>query len=102
MARDEFDPARGRDDAPELRESADHRLDCAEIRRGARLVDLARAELAAGRDVITFPGGDLDAGRPFHLPRVVRFGNRRGYAKLALEAGVPIVPSPPSAATSRI
>jgi len=47
---------------------------------------------AAGRKVLVYPGGDLDAMRPFrHRHRVV-FGNRRGYIRLALRAGVPIVP----------
>jgi 1-acyl-sn-glycerol-3-phosphate acyltransferase len=61
---------------------------------GARLAsyETGRAELTGGHDVVTFPGGDLDAGRPFYQPRVVRFGDRRGYVKLALETGVPIVP----------
>jgi 1-acyl-sn-glycerol-3-phosphate acyltransferase len=48
--------------------------------------------LAAGRDVLVFPGGDLDACRPFYKPRAVHFGKRRGYIKVALQAGVPIVP----------
>jgi 1-acyl-sn-glycerol-3-phosphate acyltransferase len=50
------------------------------------------AALRAGHDVIVFPGGDLDACRPFYQPREVFFGERRGYIRLALEAGVPIVP----------
>lgn len=52
----------------------------------------ARRALGMGHDVIVFPGGDLDACRPFYQPRRVFFGKRRGYAKLALAAGVPIVP----------
>src|SRR5262249_8235313 len=35
---------------------------------------------------------DLDACCPFYQPRRVFFGPRRGYVKLALEAGVPVVP----------
>ncbi len=44
------------------------------------------------RDVIVFPGGDLDAWRPYGRRYEVEFGGHTGYAKLALEACVPIVP----------
>jgi 1-acyl-sn-glycerol-3-phosphate acyltransferase len=54
--------------------------------------DVARACLAAGRDTLVFPGGDIDSFRPFYQTRRVNFGNRRGYIKLALEMKVPIVP----------
>lgn len=48
--------------------------------------------LAAGHKVLVYPGGDLDAMRPYrHRERVV-FGERRGYLRLALDADVPIVP----------
>jgi 1-acyl-sn-glycerol-3-phosphate acyltransferase len=48
--------------------------------------------LAAGHKVLVYPGGDLDAVRPFrHRHRIV-FGGRRGYARIAIRAGVPIVP----------
>ena len=52
----------------------------------------AHAALDAGHDVLCYPGGDYDSGRPFHAAREVRFNERRGYARLALERGVPIVP----------
>lgn len=52
----------------------------------------AQAALNAGHDVVVFPGGDLDACRPFYEPREVHFGKRRGYIHVALRAGVPIVP----------
>ncbi len=46
----------------------------------------------AGRKVLVYPSGDLDAMRPYrHRERVV-FGNRRGYIRLALRGRVPIVP----------
>jgi 1-acyl-sn-glycerol-3-phosphate acyltransferase len=51
-----------------------------------------RDVLTAGRDLLVFPGGDVDSFRPFYRPRDVVFGNRRGYARLALETGVPVVP----------
>ncbi len=47
---------------------------------------------AHGGKVLVYPGGDLDAWRPYrHRNRIV-FGDRRGYIRLALRAGVPIVP----------
>jgi len=52
----------------------------------------ALSALRRGHDVVSFPGGDLDACRPFHEGRRVIFGDRRGYIRLALETGVPIVP----------
>jgi 1-acyl-sn-glycerol-3-phosphate acyltransferase len=54
--------------------------------------DAGRAALEAGLDLVTYPGGNLDSCRPFHEHRKVVFGKRRGYIKLALAAGVPIVP----------
>lgn len=48
--------------------------------------------LADGRKVLVYPGGDYDAMRPYrHRNRVV-FGPRRGYIRLALRGGVPIIP----------
>jgi 1-acyl-sn-glycerol-3-phosphate acyltransferase len=52
----------------------------------------AKEAFARGHDVICFPGGDLDATRPFYEARRVHFGKRRGYVRLALEQNVPIVP----------
>lgn len=52
----------------------------------------AHALLSAGRKVLVYPGGDLDAMRPFHLRDRIVFGPRRGYIRLALRTGVPIVP----------
>ncbi len=47
---------------------------------------------SAGKKAIVYPGGDLDASRPFrHRDRVV-FGGRTGYIRLALTENVPIVP----------
>lgn len=48
--------------------------------------------LAAGHYVLVMPGGDLDAGKDFAHRNDIVFGGRTGYAKVALEAGVPIVP----------
>ncbi len=44
------------------------------------------------RDLMVMPGGDVDTWRPYSKRYEVRFGGRTGYARLALEARVPIVP----------
>jgi 1-acyl-sn-glycerol-3-phosphate acyltransferase len=54
--------------------------------------EAARAAFARGHDALVYPGGDIDAYRGVHRPRDVVFGNRRGYVRLALEMGVPVVP----------
>lgn len=54
--------------------------------------EAARSLLAAGHKVMVYPGGDLDALRPWSQRNVVRFGGRRGFVRTALLAGVPIVP----------
>ncbi|MEI8257254.1 MAG: 1-acyl-sn-glycerol-3-phosphate acyltransferase, partial [Deltaproteobacteria bacterium] len=52
----------------------------------------ARGVFSRGNKALVYPGGDYDAMRPFrHRNRVV-FGGRRGYIRLALREGVPIVP----------
>ncbi|MDI6797840.1 MAG: lysophospholipid acyltransferase family protein [Desulfatibacillaceae bacterium] len=48
--------------------------------------------LARGHKVITYPGGGEDAFRPFRHRNKIVFCQRTGYIRLALEAGVPIVP----------
>lgn len=58
--------------------------------RGRRA--LAEELLLQGRRLLVYPGGELDSMRPSrHRDRVV-FGRRRGYLKLAIRAGVPLVP----------
>ena len=47
---------------------------------------------ARGDRLLVYPGGDLDAMRPFSRRNEVVFGQRRGYIRLALTHGVPIVP----------
>jgi 1-acyl-sn-glycerol-3-phosphate acyltransferase len=44
------------------------------------------------RDLMVMPGGDLDTWRPYSQRYTVRFGGRTGYARLALQARVPIIP----------
>jgi 1-acyl-sn-glycerol-3-phosphate acyltransferase len=48
--------------------------------------------LTAGEDVALYPGGDLDALRPWWKRDEVIFGGRKGWIRMALEAQVPIVP----------
>ena len=52
----------------------------------------AHRVFAAGRKVLVYPGGDLDAFRPSRDRGRVVFGPRRGYVRLALSEGVPIIP----------
>ncbi|MBT8466947.1 MAG: glycerol acyltransferase [Myxococcales bacterium] len=52
----------------------------------------ALAGLSDGHYVLVMPGGDLDAMKSFFHRNEVVFGGRKGFAKLALEAKVPIVP----------
>jgi 1-acyl-sn-glycerol-3-phosphate acyltransferase len=54
--------------------------------------DNARALLARGATVLVYPGGDIDAFKPFAARHRVEFGERLGFVRTALEAGVPIVP----------
>lgn len=52
----------------------------------------AHAILEAGAKLLVYPGGDIDSMRPWHRRHRVVFGARRGYMKLALREGVPVVP----------
>ena len=52
----------------------------------------ARRAFAAGRRVLVYPGGDLEAMRPYRDRDRIVFGGRRGYIRLALRSGVPVVP----------
>jgi 1-acyl-sn-glycerol-3-phosphate acyltransferase len=54
--------------------------------------DAARDALEAGHYLLVMPGGDLDAFKSFRHRNEVVFGNRTGFARTALEAGVPIQP----------
>jgi len=48
--------------------------------------------LAGGSKVLVYPGGDIEALRPYRDRDRIIFDNRRGYIRLALSAGVPIYP----------
>lgn len=48
--------------------------------------------LDRGAAVLVFPGGDVDACKPFSERYRISFGDRRGFLRLAIRRGVPIVP----------
>jgi 1-acyl-sn-glycerol-3-phosphate acyltransferase len=52
----------------------------------------ARAAFARGAAVLVYPGGDWEAHRPSWQGHRVEFAGREGFVRLALAAGVPIVP----------
>jgi len=52
----------------------------------------AEAALARGACVLVYPGGDLEACRPWTMRNRVDFGGRKGFVRLALRSGVPVVP----------
>ncbi len=52
----------------------------------------ARAALARGDLVLVYPGGDVDTFRPFRDRGRIDLAGRVGFVKLALRAGVPVVP----------
>ena len=53
---------------------------------GTRLLD-------SGQLAACMPGGGLEASRSWRLKRTLRWGNHRGYARLAVRANVPIIPT---------
>jgi 1-acyl-sn-glycerol-3-phosphate acyltransferase len=54
--------------------------------------DSITAALAAGRDVALWPGGERDSLRPWTQRDDAVLAGRRGFVKLAIRSGVPIVP----------
>lgn len=52
----------------------------------------AEAALERGIKVLVAPGGDIEAFRPWRERHRIKFADRKGWARLALRAGVPIVP----------
>ena len=54
--------------------------------------DNARKALQAGAAVLVYPGGDYEVHRPSWEGGRVDFGGRKGFLRLALDEGVPIVP----------
>jgi len=61
---------------------------------GARVAsrESAMEGLSKGQYVLVMPGGDLDAGKSFWRRNRIVFAGRTGFAEVALEAGVPIIP----------
>ena len=54
--------------------------------------DSIAAALAAGHDVALWPGGEVDALRPWVQRDQAVLAGRKGFVRLAINAGVPIVP----------
>jgi 1-acyl-sn-glycerol-3-phosphate acyltransferase len=52
----------------------------------------AKAALEMGNSVLVYPGGDVDTHRPWTARHEIRFDGRKGFLRLAKEAGVPLVP----------
>jgi 1-acyl-sn-glycerol-3-phosphate acyltransferase len=52
----------------------------------------ARKALSSGAALLVYPGGDYEVHRPSWEGHRVDFGNRKGFIRLALDQGVPIVP----------
>ena len=52
----------------------------------------ARMALESGGALLVFPGGDWEVHRPSWERNKVDFNGRKGFIKLALDTGVPIVP----------
>ncbi len=53
---------------------------------------MAIAALNSKANVVVYPGGAQDVFRPFTMRNKIYFHNRKGFIKLALKKGVPIVP----------
>jgi 1-acyl-sn-glycerol-3-phosphate acyltransferase len=54
--------------------------------------DSMASALAAGRDVAVWPGGEIDSLRPWTKRDKAILAGRKGFIRLAINAGVPIVP----------
>jgi 1-acyl-sn-glycerol-3-phosphate acyltransferase len=52
----------------------------------------ARKALDAGAALLVYPGGDYEVHRPVWERHRIDFNGRKGWIRIALEAGVPIVP----------
>src|SRR5206468_8649945 len=52
----------------------------------------ANKALDSGAALLVYPGGDYEVHRPSWESSRVDFNGRKGYIRLALEKGVPIVP----------
>ena len=54
--------------------------------------DNAKKALSSGAALLVYPGGDWEVHRPVWKRNKVDFAGRKGFIRLALDAGVPIVP----------
>jgi 1-acyl-sn-glycerol-3-phosphate acyltransferase len=54
--------------------------------------DSMATALAGGRDVALWPGGEIDSLRPWTQRDRAVLGGRKGFVRLAIRAGVPILP----------
>ncbi|MEH3131994.1 MAG: lysophospholipid acyltransferase family protein [Mycolicibacterium neoaurum] len=55
-------------------------------------VESAQDAFARGEHVAVYPGGDIDAAKAWEDRNRIKFGGRTGFARLAIDNGVPIVP----------
>jgi len=55
-------------------------------------MDNARAALGEGHSVLLYPGGSYEVFRPWKDRNRIVFNGRKGFVRLALRAGVPVVP----------
>ena len=55
-------------------------------------VESAAEAFAEGKHVMVFPGGDVEAAKSYAHRNEVIFGGRTGFARLAIEQKVPIIP----------
>jgi 1-acyl-sn-glycerol-3-phosphate acyltransferase len=64
------------------------------MKLGAVRATLANSEkiLDTGHKMVVFPGGNHEAFRPYSQKAEVDFGGHKGFARLALDRNVPIVP----------
>ena len=53
----------------------------------------AESALAGGACVVVYPGGDHEACRPWSQRDRVDFAGRKGFVRLALRCGIPVVPA---------
>ncbi|OBG97086.1 glycerol acyltransferase [Mycobacterium sp. E3251] len=54
--------------------------------------DAIATALAEGRDVALWPGGEVDSLRPWIERDQANLAGRKGFVKMAIRAGVPVVP----------
>lgn len=54
--------------------------------------DSMATALAEGHDVAVWPGGEVDSLRPWNERDVANLAGRTGFVRMAIKAGVPIVP----------